>query len=178
MNPKLGSLGLRPSQLRGVIKEVGDLYDRFKVLSVDGFRASEAYIELEPASGVTLRGSIDAVFDDPGGVRLVDWKTGGLYETEEQLGFYAMLWALDAGALPRRVEAVSITSGERIESVPTRDSVATTAEATAELIGRIRAAFAAETPRLERIAGPWCRFCALLNECDEGAAAVKVGDAG
>lgn len=178
MNPKLGSLGLRPSQLRGVIKEVGDLYDRFKVLSGEGFRASEAYIELEPASGITLRGSIDAVFDDPEGVRLVDWKTGGLYETEEQLRFYAMLWALETGVLPRRVEAVSIASGERIESVPTRDSVVTTTESTADLVGRIRAAFATEIPRLERTAGPWCRFCALLDECGEGAAAVKVGDAG
>lgn len=178
MNPKLGSLGLRPSQLRGVIKEVGDLYDRFKALSSEGFRSSEASIEVEPAAGLTLRGSIDAVFDDPPGVRLVDWKTGGLYEAEEQLGFYAMLWALDKGALPTRVEAVSIGSGERVGSEPSRESVMRTAQATADMVGEIRAAFAADRIRLERLAGPWCRFCALVDECSEGAAAVRVSDAG
>ena len=178
MNPKLGSLGLRPSQLRGVIKEVGDLYDRFKVLSSEGFRVSESFIEIDPTPDLTLRGSIDAIFDDPTGVRLVDWKTGGLYEVEEQLGFYAMLWTLDTGELPERVEAVSISSGERIGSVPTRESVVETAWATAELVGEIRAAFSAATPQLERLAGPWCRYCALLHECSEGAAAVRVSDAG
>lgn len=178
MNPKLGSLGLRPSQLRGVIQEVGDLYDRFKVLSTEGFRDSESYIEVEPAIGLTLRGSIDAVFDDGPGVRLVDWKTGGLYEAEEQLGFYAMLWALDAGELPGRVEAVSIASGERVESVPTHDSVVATAQATADMVGEIRASFASDVAQLDRYAGPWCRFCALLDQCGEGSAAVRVGDAG
>lgn len=178
MNPKLGSLGLRPSQLRGVIKEVGDLYDRFKALSAEGYRSSEAFIEVEPAAGLTLRGSIDAIFEDPVGVRLVDWKTGGLYEVEEQLGFYSMLWALDTGSLPGRVEAVSIGSGERVTSVPSPDSVAKTAQATADLARCVRETFAAGGSRLDRFAGPWCRFCALLDECGEGAAAARVADAG
>jgi hypothetical protein len=178
MNPKLGSLGLRPSQLRSVIKEVGDLYDRFKILSGEGFRVSEAFIEIDPTPDLTLRGSIDAVFDDPSGIRLVDWKTGGLYEVEAQLSFYAMLWSLDTGELPDRVEAVSISSGERIGSVPSRESVLETARATADIVAEIRAAFSASTPHLERLAGPWCRYCALLDGCGEGAAAVRVSDAG
>ena len=120
MNPKLGSLGLKPSQLNGVIREVGDLYQRFKTISTDGFRSSEVQLEVEPDQDLTLRGSIDAVFDDGGGVRLVDWKTGGLYEVEQQLGFYALLWALDRDELPNRVEAVSISSGERVTSTPRR----------------------------------------------------------
>lgn len=55
MNPKLGALGLKPSQLSGVIKEVGDLYDRFKALSGAGFRASEVFVEVEPAADLKLR---------------------------------------------------------------------------------------------------------------------------
>ena len=178
MNPKLGSLGLRPSQLRSVIREVGDLYDRFKTLSGEGFRAAEAAIEVDPVPDLTLRGSVDAVFDDSPGVRLVDWKTGGLYEAEQQLGFYAMLWVLDKGELPARVEAVSVSSGERSGFVPTTASVMATAEETAQLVRQVRAVFAADTAWLERSAGPWCRYCPLLDECDEGAAAVKVGNAG
>ncbi|MDJ0923835.1 MAG: PD-(D/E)XK nuclease family protein [Acidimicrobiia bacterium] len=178
MNPKLASLGLRPSQLSGVIKEVGDLYQRFKTLSSDGFRETETLVEVEPAEDLMLRGSIDAVFDDETGVRLVDWKTGGLYDVELQLDFYAMLWALDKGTLPGRVEAVSIGSGERVGSTPTEASVTGTAATTAELVRELRNAFAAAEDHLDRYAGPWCRYCALLDGCSEGAAAAKVVDAG
>jgi hypothetical protein len=176
LNPKLGALGLKPSQLASVISEVGDLYERFKALSSAGFRAAEVFIESEPAPGVTLRGSVDAIFDDADGVRLVDWKTGGLYETEQQLGFYAMLWALERRELPIRVEAVSIGSGERVTALPTLASIEQTAVDVANLVNEMRRAFVAGTDQLERIAGPWCRFCPQLDGCSEGAAAVRVAD--
>lgn len=178
MNPKLGALGLKPSQLTAVIKEVGDLYDRFKALSSAGFRVSELFVEVEPASGLKLRGSIDAVFDDDDGVRLVDWKTGGLYETEQQLGFYSMLWAMEKGELPALVEAVSIGSGERITAEPTMAGVEATASEVAELVGEVRRALSSGADLIERIAGPWCRFCPQLDVCDEGSAAVKIAAAG
>lgn len=178
LNPKLAALGLKPSQLTAVIREVGDLYDRFKVLASAGFRVAEVFVEVEPASGVKLRGSIDAVFDDAAGVRLVDWKTGGLYETEQQLSFYSMLWALENDELPIRVEAVSIGSGERISSEPTIAAIETTAGEVAALVSEVRTAFATGTDHLERTAGPWCRFCGQLDTCDEGSAAVKITDAG
>ncbi len=178
MNPKLGALGLKPSQLRNVIHEVGDLYEKFKALSVDGFRTSEVFVEVEPQPDVKLRGSIDAVFDDAGGVRLVDWKTGGLYEVEKQLSFYSLLWAIDRASLPVRVEAVSIGSGERVATVPTVAEVEATASEVATMVGDFRAAFAAGREQIDRVGGPWCRFCPLLDSCGEGAAAVRVADAG
>lgn len=178
LNPKLGALGLRPSQLGAIIKEVGDLYQRFKALSAQGFRVAEVFVELEPAVGLKLRGSIDAVFDDPDGVRLVDWKTGGLYETEQQLGFYSMLWAMDTGELPAHVEAVSIGSGERVTETPTLAALSATAVEVADLVGVLRRAFSDGQHQIERIAGPWCRYCPQLDGCDEGSAAVKVADAG
>ncbi len=174
LNPQLSALGLRPSQLAGVISEVGDLYRRFKVLSAEGFRASEEFIEVEPATGVTLKGSVDAVFDEDDGVRLVDWKTGGLYEADQQLGFYAMLWVLDRGELPRRVEAISVGSGERLEATPTEDSVAETAAAVAAMVTELRRSFSAGADHLERVAGPWCQYCPLLDSCPEGAAAMRI----
>lgn len=176
MNAQLGSVGLRPSQLAAVINEVGDLYDRFKALSSQGFRVAEVFVEVEPAADLKLRGSIDAVFDDADGVRLVDWKTGGLYETEQQLSFYSMLWALDRDELPKRVEAVSIASGERLASVPALTEVVATAQAVAGMVSEVRSAFAEQRSQLERTAGPWCRFCPQLESCSEGSAAVKVAD--
>ena len=81
-------------------------------------------LESVPAEGVTLRGKVDAVFDEgEAGSRLTDWKTGSLGDPGPQLGFYALLWALERGDLPGRVEAVSLASGERVEEVPTRAGV-------------------------------------------------------
>jgi hypothetical protein len=175
MNAKLTSLGLKPSALAGVIEEVGVLYDRFKTLGTEGFQGAEVSLESEPAAGVVLRGSVDAVFDDgpDAGVRLVDWKTGGLGDPGIQLGFYAMLWALERGELPGRVEAVSVGSGERMDEVPTRAGVEATAARTAGMITALRESWASGT-EMERVGGPWCRWCPLLEDCAEGSAATRL----
>jgi RecB family exonuclease len=174
LNPKVVDLNLRPSELRRLISEVGELYERFKRFPVDGFEAAEVFIEHEAASGITLRGAVDAVFGDPAcGTTLIDWKTGGLGAADEQLAFYGMLWSLDRGELPGRVEAVSVASGERMESVPTEESVAATATAVAEVATSLRTALATGAD-LERRAGSWCRFCPILDGCSEGASAAAV----
>ena len=177
MNAKLASLGLKPSALASVIEEVGELYDRFKMLGTDGFDGAEVLLEATPSEGVLLRGSIDAVFDDgEAGVRLVDWKTGGLGDPDTQLRFYALLWALDRGEIPGRVEAVSVGSGERMDEVPTRADVDDTAQRAARMVTVLREAFASGA-ELPRVGGPWCRWCPLLDECAEGRATTAILDA-
>ena len=174
MNPKLGALGLKPSELGRVISEVGELYERFRTLGSEGFAGAEVSLEFEPADGVLLRGRVDAVFDEESGsVRLVDWKTGSLGEPETQLAFYALLWALEREEIPGRVEAVSVKSGERMDEVPSRAGIDALAVRVAEAITVLRSSWETEEP-LERIAGPWCRWCPLLDECSEGSAAVSL----
>ena len=173
MNPKLAALGLKPSQLAGVIEDVSGLYDRFKTLQADGFAGAEVALESDPAPGVVLRGSVDAVFDDEGGVRLVDWKTGNLGDPESQLAFYALLWAMEKGDIPALLEAVSIKTGERSESVPSRELIDDTATRAAQAIVALRISWGSDDS-LERVAGPWCRWCPLLDECSEGRAAVAL----
>ncbi len=87
-----------------------------------------------------------------------------------------MLWAMDQQELPARVEAVSIGSGERVAATPTLGTVAETAAAVAQLVNKMRAAFAAGVEQIERIGGPWCRYCAQLDGCPEGGAAIRVAD--
>ena len=141
MNPKIAALGLRPSELAGVIREVGELYDRFKRLTVEGFDAAEVFLEVEPTDGLILRGSIDAVFDDPTvGTRLIDWKTGALAGAEDQLAFYALLWLIDHGQLPGAIEAVSVATGERFEAAPTAEDAEATALRVAGLVSDLRTA--------------------------------------
>jgi hypothetical protein len=172
MNVKLRALGLRPSELSRVVEEVGALYERFCRLGTDGFVGAEVSLEAEPAADVTLRGRIDAVFDDDGGVRLVDWKTGSLGDPGAQLDYYALLWALDRGDIPGRLEAVSVATGERHEAVPGRSDLDATAGAVAGVIDRLRASWGGDA--LERRAGPWCSWCPLLESCAEGRAAADL----
>lgn len=174
LNMKVGSLGLKPSQLNQVIEEVGELYERFKEMDFDAFADAEVGIEVSPAEGVILKGSIDATFDDGGaGIRLVDWKTGGLDDPTDQLSFYSLLWAMDRGDLPGKVEAISLKTGERHDAVPSRADVEQTAANVAAMVDVIRTGW--ETGLgLERYGGPWCRYCPLLDTCSEGQAASKV----
>jgi len=171
MNAKLAELGMKPSQLAGVIEEVRSLYGRFTTLSRAGCAGAEVALEIESAADVTLRGRVDAVFDGgERGVRLVDWKTGGLGDPGSQLAFYALLWALDRGEIPARVEAVSIGTGERVDSTPTALGLQEVANRVGHAIEVLRSAQGAGGS-LERRAGPWCRWCPQRDGCPDGTAA-------
>lgn len=175
LNMKLAALGItKPSELRPLLAEVGDLYDRFRRFPGEGFLAAEVALESEPVPGITLRGMVDAVFDDPEhGTKLIDWKTGSVVDAGDQLDFYALAWDAEHGALPGWVEAVSVKTGERSGFEPTVTRGEETARRVAELVAVLRAAFAAGED-LERAAGPHCRWCPLLVGCQEGASAVQV----
>lgn len=173
LNLKIASLNLKPSAIRGVIDEVGALYERFKSFPTTGFRGAEISIEQEVGTGVTLVGSIDAVFESSRSVRLVDWKTGGLGDPLIQLRFYALLWFLEHGDLPDTVQAYSVKTGEQREEPPTRDGVQDVADRVAAMVNELRSAWA-DGCELERRAGPWCRSCPVLDECSEGQAASNV----
>ncbi len=173
LNFKMGEVGLKPSGLDRVIEEVGLLYERFKRLSVAGFEAAEVSFTLEPLDGVELVGRVDAVFDDQRGHVLVDWKTGALGEAAQQLGFYALLWTLESGDPPGAVEAVSVATGERYSEVPGRIEVQEVADSVAAMITSLRDTWR-RGDTFERRGGPWCRYCPVLDGCNEGAAATRL----
>ncbi len=171
LNNKLASLELRPSALAGVIEEVRSLYERFVNLPDDGFEGTEVDLAHEQGEDLELVGTVDAVYvEDAGGHRLVDWKTGELGQPEDQLLFYALLWALGHDEVPAYVEAVSVRTGERYRTVPTTADVNRVAGEIAELVNQIRDAWR-DSARLERHGGPWCVYCPILQECDEGKSA-------
>lgn len=173
LNPKLGALGLRPSQLSSMIEETQQLYERFRRLPHEGFLGAEHDLRAEPAEGVELVGKVDAVFESPDGLRLVDWKTGDLGDAHDQLGFYALVWALEHDVIPAQVEAVSVRTGERAIRAPTAEDLAEVAGQVADVIRVIRLAWAgSEAPG--RRGGPWCRWCVILAGCDEGAVATSL----
>jgi len=176
LNAKLVSVGIvKPSQLKPLISEVGDLYDRFRRFPSDGFRSAEVALESEPVPGVTLKGTVDAVFDDPAcGTRLVDWKTGAdLEDAPLQLRFYALAWAVEREEIPGRAEAVSVKTGERLAIEPTLAEAIDTAGEVVAMVDTLRTAFRSGE-ELERLGGPHCRWCPLLATCPEGSAAAAI----
>ncbi|MEA1903959.1 MAG: PD-(D/E)XK nuclease family protein [Actinomycetota bacterium] len=171
LNHKLAGLEMKPSSLAAVIEEVRGLYERFIKLPEEGFEGSEVDLKFSTEDDLELVGTVDAVYrEDLGGHRLVDWKTGELGDPEDQLMFYALLWALDSEDVPAYVEAVSVRTGERYRTVPTASDLERVATEVGELASQVREAWQKEIG-LERRAGPWCRFCPILADCDEGKAA-------
>jgi hypothetical protein len=177
LNYKLGDLGVRPSELRSIIAEVGALYERFKRLPSAGFERAEVPLEVDASEGLRLVGVVDAIFEDGGRVRLVDWKTGELGDAQHQLDFYALVWAMQHGSIPDEAQALSVRTGERMELRFLRSDLETVAHRIASMVDDIRLALDREL-QLERRGGPGCRFCPLLEECPEGASSTLVLDQG
>jgi hypothetical protein len=173
LNYKLGDLGITPSSLRRIIDEVGELYERFKTFPEQGFEGAEVSLEAEPRPGVEVVGKVDAVFDSDGETRLLDWKTGGIGEAETQLRFYAMLWALTHHELPTEVVAVSVRTGERFAETPTVQDASDVAQRVGSMVNEVRTAWIEGDESL-RVGGPWCRYCPLLDSCNEGRSVVAL----
>lgn len=174
LNQQLAAVGLKPSQFDAVVSEVSELYERFRGVPTEGFSGAEVSFEFA-AADFDVRGRIDAVYRDEEGIRIVDWKTGkDLGESvAAQLDFYAWAWSLAHGGQPATTEAYSLVTGERIERRHDPSDLARTAAAVEEMAAVLAAAMA-EGRELARTAGPHCRWCPLLDDCDEGAAAASV----
>lgn len=174
LNAQMGELNMKPSELVGVFEEVRSLYERFVRFPQEGFEGAEIVFELAPAEAVELVGQVDAVYrEGEDGVRLVDWKTGELGESRAQMGFYALLWVLDRDELPARVEAVSIKTGERYESVPSVGDVERVAGEVTRMVDELRLHWSTGED-FERRGGPWCGHCPILSGCPEGESTVRI----
>ena len=180
LNAKMNAVGLGSSaRLEPVFASIAEKYERFQRYPQEGFRSAEHQIEVEPVDGVTLVGKIDAVFDNGGGLRLVDWKSGELGSPRTQLGFYALIWTLHSGAMPSEIEVVSLGTGERHAEPVTEAWMRSMAVTVSDLASEIRR-FWTTGVSLPLSAGPWCRYCPLNDECSEGQAALALleGDIG
>ncbi len=168
---QMGDLGIKPSTLREIVGEVQGLYRRFVAFPREGFEGAEVDLEYQAEAGLELVGRVDAVYrPDRGGHRLVDWKTGELGAPRDQLRFYGLLWTLAKEEVPAELVAVSVATGERFEDQPSEGDLRRVAAEVAELVNQVRRAWE-EGRDLERVAGPWCRYCPVLEECSEGQAA-------
>ena len=175
LNGQLAAVGLKPSEFRAVVAEVAELYERFATLPHEPAVATEVSFDADVGSGITLRGRVDAVFEDEEGQRIVDWKTGRDLgeDVDAQLGFYALGWSFVHGTPPAVMDAVSVATGERTRTVPSEESMAQVEHEVATMVDALRTALDAGTD-LDRTAGPHCRWCPILDTCAEGSAAMEL----
>lgn len=175
---QMASLHMTSSGFSDLVAQVAALYERFKMLSTDGFSVAETPFNFDIGNGLTLRGRIDAVYDDEDGKRIVDWKTGAfLGDAEPQLAFYAMAWTMLHDELPSATQASSLATGENLHISPTQESIAATIRSVGDMIDRLREAIQAGS-ELARVAGPYCQWCPLLDTCEEGSSALAILSAG
>lgn len=174
LNAKMNAVGLgSSSRLEPIFASIAEKYERFQRYPQTGFQSAEHLIEVEPIEGVTLVGKIDAVFEHDGGLRLVDWKSGDLGSPRSQLGFYALIWTIHSGTMPREIEVVSLGTGERHAEPVTDVWLGSVAVTVSDLATEIRRLWATGRS-LPLSAGPWCRYCPLNDECSEGQAALAL----
>lgn len=174
LNFDLGQAVGKPSDIKRVIAEAGETYARFCQLPRPELSEVEVSVNVEAGNDVKLRGRIDGVHLGDDRVRILDWKTGPIRpEAELQLGFYGLLWALDRKTIPTELEAFSIQTGERatFESGIARLNVV--AREVADLVHQVRQSWKL-SGSMERHAGPWCRYCPVLDACDEGRETVAL----
>lgn len=178
LNHQMNEIGITTmTEFRAVVNEVAELYRRFAAIPTEPALGTEISFEVPVGGGVTLRGRMDALFEDPDGTRIVDWKTGPNLgdDVDAQLGFYALAWQREHGSPPARTDAVSVATGERRVGAPTAATLADTEHEVAGMVDSLRAALSSGHD-LPRTAGPYCRWCPVLEDCDEGSSAIALLD--
>lgn len=120
-----------------------------------------------------MRGIIDRVdTTEDGRVRIVDYKTGRLprveylWETLEQMWFYAAVWRLTTGRLPEAVRLLFLRAPGGVVDRPVTPLVVEQAIEHAHTVAdQIDAA--AETGEWPTRSGPLCGWCPFQAICPE-----------
>jgi putative RecB family exonuclease len=144
----------------------------------------EQLVETEVEPGFVLRGYVDRLDEDDGGLRVVDYKTGrspGPAREQSalfQLRFYAVIVHHATGRLPRRLQLLYLGNGEVLTYEPD-------AEDLRRFENKLRALWAAITRAAD--SGDWranpsrkCNWCAHQALCPQfgGTTAPLPGEPG
>lgn len=169
LNREMNELKLKPRNLETHFADLAEQHRKFQSFPIKRDQVEEVEYTLRstPAPDVILQGRVDAVFRDESGVRIIDWKTGRLNQVENQLAFYALLWALEYEEVPKSVEGRAL-SGETYIAHPTVRELQELAADISGAVSELRRILAAEDEAGEMRGGNWCRYCTLLPDCPEG----------
>ena len=132
---------------------------------------TESRLRLEVQRFV-FSGKVDLTLGHPEGTRagkvLIDFKTGGFSPQHlEDLRFYALIEAIRLGVPPRRITTYYLDQGRFVPEDVTEGvlfaAAARLIDGTTKIVELLASA---REPNL--VAGPVCRWCPVLDDCDTG----------
>ncbi len=121
---------------------------------------------------IVLQGRVDLTLGRPRGTTarkvLIDLKSGGFSPTHvDDLRFYALLETIRLGTPPRRLATYYLDTGRPHPETVTVDVLLSAIHRTIDAATRLVELLHHEHLPVKR-AGPSCRWCPLLDTCDEG----------
>lgn len=129
---------------------------------------------------IILRGKVDLTLGAPDGLVagkvLVDLKTGAAKAAHlDDLRFYALVETLRLGTPPLRLATYYLDQGRLVPEDVTEALLESTVErVVAGVVKMVELSTGAREP--VRRPGPTCRWCPLLDECDEGRSFTEADD--
>ena len=115
-------------------------------------------------------GKLDLVVRTPGGVLVVDWKTGGLEGCEDQLHFYLALRHQETGETELSAQAVSLSAEKTVEVGWDEELSGWALNRVDDMLGRLEAV-RAEPYRAEP--GRGCHYCPYAHACEASSAGKR-----
>jgi PD-(D/E)XK nuclease superfamily len=111
---------------------------------------------------VTISGRIDAVLKTSDGLLLLDWKTGGMIRTDEQLRWYVALYTMNNPNYALEARAINLLSSE---TVVVKDFVAPQTWLYEKVKALMTALNLAQQEPMKAVAGQQCHYCAYAEGC-------------
>ncbi len=141
---------------------------------------TESRLRYEVHDQFAFSGKVDLTLGHAEGTRagkvLIDLKTGGFSPQHlEDLRFYALIETIRLGTPPRRIATYYLDQGNFVPEDVTEEVLHAAAARLIDGTTRIVEVLGAERePNL--VAGPVCRWCPVLGDCDVGKRHLEVDD--
>jgi PD-(D/E)XK nuclease superfamily len=120
---------------------------------------------------VTISGVIDAIVKTTDGLRLLDWKTGGLIRTDEQLRWYLALYSMDYPDVRLEAWAVNLFSSE---TILVKDFETPQQWLYTKVKALLTSLQIARDNPYKTVSGQQCWYCPYAQECDSSKAKPRV----
>jgi CRISPR/Cas system-associated exonuclease Cas4 (RecB family) len=111
---------------------------------------------------VRLVGKFDVVVHGADGDEILDWKTGSVAGSQEQLRYYLVLYRRSTGRVPQVARAIGLESGENLVEPWDERLEEWAVSRVAAMVGMMQLAL--EAPDRKE-PGPRCGYCPFANAC-------------
>ncbi len=177
-----GCTEVERAELRGQANDlVTKFLECFPTLKAAWWPVSESSLRVDLAGGrITLAGKVDLALGRARGTTagkvLIDYKTGGFSPTHvDDLRLYALIETVRLGVPPRMLATYYLDAGRLQPEPVTGALLASTVRRVADGAARMVELRRGEREPRKRVS-PTCRWCPVLDGCEEGVAHLATTD--